>query len=718
MKKILPVGLLLIASAFWTPSAFATEYLSYCRIDARLKLDERNRPSIIEGHELLTWHNGSPDTITELQFHLYLNAFKNEKSTFFRESGGRLRGDRFEPGEWGWIDIVKMQIPGGEDLTSRIEFIHPDDDNADDQTVIRVPLPAPLKPGNAVTVDIEFNSRLPRVFARTGYWNSFAMVAQWFPKIGVWETAGVRRRAKAGWNCHQFHANSEFYADYFPFDVTLTVPAVYKDKIGATGALKSERANEDGAITYNYFQDRVHDFAWTVDTNFIKVVREFRAEEWVTPQEIVELSRKLSVPFEDLSLGNVSVTLLIQPEHVSQTDRHFRATFEAIKHFGLWYGAYPYQTLTVVDPPYNAEGAGGMEYPTLITAGTRWWAGRDQNPEEVIIHEFGHQYWYGLVATNEFEEAWLDEGFNTYSTARILGKIYGGSVLPFTFWSVPWFYFPVEIPRPYENRILTLQGPFLDSLRTPSWKHYDSTSYGLNSYPRTGLVLSTLEGWLGEDVFARVMRTYHQKWRFGHPTAEDFFDVANEVSGQNLTWFFAQFVNGTATLDYELAAAKSTPQKQAAGVFDSNGQRTEVKAEQNSGAGSESERYLTDVDVRRLGDAWFPVEIRIVLKNGKAISISPSAFGEGGIEYRIENGEDESVTTDFWAYEDRWKRFRFSTAAEVHSAAVDPKRKVLLDANMTNNSRAETTGARGAMRWSSGAMFWVQTFLHALSFFS
>ena len=208
------------------------------KIDANLKLDDRGRPSLIDGLEELTWLNDSPDRITELQFHLYLNAFKNEKSTFFRESGGELRGDRFHGGEWGWIDITRMQIAGGEDLTSRIEFIHPDDDNADDQTVIRVPLSKPVLPEPKDHSDIEFKARLPKVFARTGYAGSFAMVAQWFPKIGVWETKGERRREVAGWNCHQFHATSEFYADFGVFDVTFTVPAVYKDKVGSTGTLQ------------------------------------------------------------------------------------------------------------------------------------------------------------------------------------------------------------------------------------------------------------------------------------------------------------------------------------------------------------------------------------------------------------------------------------------------------------------------------------------------
>src|SRR5215470_13023640 len=121
------------------------------KIDVQLKLDDKQHPNHLEGREQLNWLNDSPDTISELQFHLYLNAFKNEKSTFFKESGGRLRGDSFQAGQWGWIDVNEMKIAGGEDLTSKIEFIHPDDDNDDDRTVIRVPLGKPVKPGDRIT---------------------------------------------------------------------------------------------------------------------------------------------------------------------------------------------------------------------------------------------------------------------------------------------------------------------------------------------------------------------------------------------------------------------------------------------------------------------------------------------------------------------------------------------------------------------------------------
>ncbi len=712
VKAFLPVFLCALGFKYFVTSASAEntpQQIASYKIDVQLKLDEKQRPTDLEGREQLVWLNNSPDTISELQFHLYLNAFKNEKSTFFKESGGRLRGDRFQPGEWGWIDVNEMKITGGEDLTSKIEFIHPDDDNDDDQTVIRVPLTRPISPGEKITLDIKFTAKLPRVFARTGYWGQFALVAQWFPKIGVWESVGERRRTVAGWNCHQFHAHSEFYADFGNYDVTMTLPAIYKGKIGATGKMKSERVNRDGSVAYNFTQENVHDFAWTIDPNYIVVNRPFKADEQVKQAEIDEWARRLSLPQDLIRLKDVSVTVVIQPEHRGQIDRHFAAAFNAIKYFGLYYGKYPYDTLTVVDPPENAEGAGGMEYPTFITAGTRWWPGRDQNPEAVIVHEFGHQYWQGMVATNEFEESWLDEGFNTYSTAKVLKTAYGADVIPFTFAGVPWFYLPFEIPHPYEDRIFTLQGKFNDPILTPVWKYYDSTSYGLNSYPRPGLVMNTLERYLGEDLMARVMREYHQKQRYRHPSSQDFFDTVNAVTRQDFTWFFDQFVKGTETLDYEIAEAKSKRNETAEGIFEKNGQRVEVKDDSNAG---NNQSYETEVVVRRVGEAYFPVELLLKFQDRNKIFAKPIALRDGVIEYQFEDTRTGRKWNDFWEIKDRWKKFKFSSTSELQTAQIDPEDKVLLDANLTNNSKAiAATGVGAATRWAAGAMFWLQAVL-------
>ena len=171
----------------------------------------------ITGRETLTWTNPSNDIIRELQFHLYLNAFRNDKSTFMRESGGQLRGETIDKkakiDPYGSIDIVSMKTRDGEPLA--YQFFQPDDQNTNDHTVVRVPLSKPVGPGETIVLDISFRAKLPKIFARTGFSKDFFLIGQWFPKIGVYEPAGTRYSKAGQWNCHQFHAHSEFYADYW-----------------------------------------------------------------------------------------------------------------------------------------------------------------------------------------------------------------------------------------------------------------------------------------------------------------------------------------------------------------------------------------------------------------------------------------------------------------------------------------------------------------------
>jgi hypothetical protein len=288
------------------------DYHIRARLDTSLKA--------IDGQETLTWRNDSPDSIGELRFHLYLNAFQNEKSTFMRESGGQLRTDKMPKEGWGYVEVRKMQVAGGPDLTPAIRFIHPDDDNADDQTAIAVSLPQPLGPGRSITLNIDFLSKLPKVFARTGYHNDFFFAGQWFPKIGVYEKAGDRYARQGAWNCHQFHANSEFFADYGNWDVTVTVPSTYV--VGATGVEQSR--SEDAQrheTTYRFVQENVHEFAWTASPKFVRVEREFDPDREVSASELSSVARLVGRNAGELKLKPVRMILLMQPEHRSQIDR-------------------------------------------------------------------------------------------------------------------------------------------------------------------------------------------------------------------------------------------------------------------------------------------------------------------------------------------------------------------------------------------------------------
>lgn len=657
--------------------------------DIRASLDAQSHT--IAGEQTLTWVNASPDSVPALQFHLYLNAFRNSRSTFFRESGGQLRGDRATGDGWGWIQVDSMRLEDGTDLTPRIRCISPDDGNPDDCTVIEAPLPAPVKPGAALRISMRFTSKLPKVFARTGYRGDFHLAGQWFPKIGVWETKGFRYAEKSGWNCHQFHANSEFYANYGDYRVELTVPSRFV--VGATGEMV--RRTDDakrGLSTYLFVQPSVTDFAWTAQPGFLRIERMFEAQKQTTPEELAAAARLHGIRAGDVSLSDVKMIALIQPEHAEQTERHFRALATALKYFGLWYGRYPHRTITVVDPPYGAGGAGGMEYPTFITAGTSYRLPPDVlTLEMVTVHEFGHQFWMQLVASNEFEESWLDEGFNTYSTGKIMDKVYGGTSLPLTVfgrnvWS--WLRLP-RLTQESMDRAAHAGYPVRDPLATRAWEFYDSSSYSISSYSRTGVALRTLERLLGEPVMARVMRTYHQRWRFRHPHSRDFQQVVQEISGRDMDWFFSQFVFGSRKLDYAVSEIRNRRLRTPVGVFEKDGRKETLTAEEGRRRDAEREKrgekpqYESWVKIERLGDAVAPQEIEI-------------RFRDGHVERRS------------WDGEGRWVQFTFARAAEIESAAVDPERKYALDVNFANNSRKADYNSALSAQWTLRVLFWAQ----------
>jgi hypothetical protein len=667
------------------------------RYEIWVELDDAEKTLL--GKEEIVWTNPTAEAVPDMLLHLYWNAFKNEDSAFLREAAAESmfsRGDAPDDGEWGWIDITDIRLADGSDLKPTLHYVTPDGpEHPDDQTVVRVLFPAPVQPGESVRIRLEFRSKVPRTVARSGYYRDSFFIAQWFPKPGVYE-------AGKGWNAHAYHQNSEFFADFADFVVHIDVPSRFV--VGSSG--RQTGAVVDGAAgrtTYTYRQAMVHDFAWTADPRYIKIERDFIGAREVTPGEYAETAERLALPLEEVRLPDVRMTLLIAPEHKGQIERHFRALRAALKYYGLWYGPYPYETVTMVDPPFRT-GSGGMEYPTLFTAGTRILPSRSVlSPEGVIVHEFGHGYWYGLAANNEFEAAWLDEGFNTYSTGKVLAKAYGPGAMSFVFKGFPidWF---LRLPRNFDfelNRAAAINTVRYDPVTAWSWKFYNSGSYGANVYMRAATLLETLERLLGEPVWSRIMRTYHMRYRFKHPTKSDFVAVVNELSGKDMTWFFDELLEGTEAFDYGIASVTSVkvPLRRR-GVYDADGARTEwtgkkiaelEKAAADAPGGPPQAAYRTTVVLRRFGEARLGGDARVE------------------VVVRFKDGTTE---TRSWDGQARWARLEFVKPAEVASAEIDPAGVWLIDENLANNSRAADGLRRNVVKMMSQHLFLLQNLFH------
>jgi hypothetical protein len=679
------------------PAAAAAAVAPVLRYEIWVDLDAAGK--MLTGKEEIVWTNPTKDAVPDMLFHLYWNAFKNEDSAYLREAEAETMfggGSAPKDGDWGWVDITDIRLADGSDLKPSLAFVTPDGpDNPGDQTVARVLFPAPVGPGESVRMRIEFRSKIPRTVARSGYYRNSFFIGQWYPKPGVYEEG-------KGWNAHAYHQNSEFFSDFADFTVHVTVPKGFV--IGSSGKPTETKVDESsGTTTTTFRQAMVHDFAWMTDPRYLKIERDFVAEREVTAQEYEDTAKLLGLPVDEVRLPNVKMILLIAPEHKGQVERHFRALRAAIKYYGLWYGPYPYETVTMVDPPFRTD-SGGMEYPTLFTAGTRVLPSRNVlEPEGVIVHEFGHGYWYGLAANNEFEAAWLDEGFNTYSTGRVLAAAYGPGAMSFILKGFPvdWF---LRVPKIFDfetNRVAAIHTVRFDPVTAWSWKFYNRGTYAANVYMRAATLLSTLEGLLGDPVWPRIMRTYHMRFRYKHPTKADFIGVVNEVAGRDMTWFFNELLDSTRNFDYGVAELSSVRIPLARrGVHDTNHVRAEITsktikeqeaARDRSAEPSAPPAYRTTVVLRRYGEAR--------LGGGEAVKVL----------VRFKDGTTETRT---WDGQARWTRLEFIKPLEAESAQIDPDGIWLIDENLANNSRGVDGLRRNVVKMMTQLVFTVQCILH------
>ena len=625
----------------------------------------------LTGREVLTWRNVSTRPTSELQFHLYWNAWRNTHSTWMREQlRGRQRpGDMlFDPpadrpaGDWSAIDVTAIRLLAAgssalTDLTGAARFIAPDDGNAEDRTVLAVPLQRAVQPGETLAIEVAWTARVPRTFARTGAVGDYYFIAHWFPKIGVLEDGG--------WNTHQFHAGTEFYADYGVYDVRMTVPRGWV--LGATGREKARSDTPAGKSVHHYVQEDVHDFAWTTSPDYVE-----RREVFRHPR-----------------LPAVDMRLLLQPEHAGQAGRHFAATSAALRHYGEWFGAYPYGHVTIVDPAWQSE-AGGMEYPTLFTAGTRWLAPEGTgDPEGVTVHEAGHQFWYGMVGNNEFEHAWLDEGINSFAEARVMYQEYPGQ-----FHELRYFggFVPLVLRDALRSRAVHGNGlagyrRFAESdvPATPTWRYFPGTGRSI-TYSKTALWLHTLERHIGWPRLQRGLALFFARHRFRHPRPEDLFAALNEGAGRDLTPFFDQVYRSSNVFDYAVGQVTSTRAEARGLVGDGAGRRF-------SPGDTPQSTWRTEIVVRRLGEATFPVDVLVTFDDG-------------------------STVREKWDGRDRWKLLDYDRGAAAATVEVDPDHVLLLDVNRTNNSYTrQPRSAEAGRQWAGRWWIWLQDLVLTYGFF-
>jgi hypothetical protein len=649
-------------------SGVSSEALSPQNASYQIEVSLDDEAKLLDGKLVLTWRNIQQAPTDELWFHLYWNAWRNDQTTWLRER--RIaRGEPVEDvqeGEWSYIEIESMTLLSSgdhpeSDLLERMSYTSPDDGNPEDRTVMVVSLPRAVEPGETIEVQLSWRGKLPRQFARTGYRGAYSFFGQWFPKLGVYE--------EDGWNCHQFHNQTEFYSDYGVYDVSMTVPDYLV--LGATGVETERRENGDGTVTHRYQQADVHDFAWTVSPHYLDQ----------------------TAMFAEPGLPVVRMRLLLQPERHDQGERYFDAVRACLTYFGKWFGPYPYEQITIIDPPLETN-TGGMEYPTLFTGASRLFnPDESHSPAGVTVHECGHQFWYALVGSNEFEHAWLDEGLNSYSAERTMDVAYGDRswverylAIPGTDGALPMILDGIFKPRTVSRLDQYRSAAFSDDQEIPTYLYHAPEAHR-TTYSKTMLWLGTLERYLGWETFQQGLAAYFEQYRFAHPGPEDLFSAIETASGQELDWFFDQVYRSTVTFDYKVDWVDSYS-TETTGLVEQDGEHVFHEPEAD-----DEGPYRTEVVVTRMGDGRFPVDLLMVFEDGHEIRQS-------------------------WDGQAHWQGFSVEYAEKLAYAVIDPERILLLDLYPSNNSLLrEPEATPAARKWTAYWMLWVQDMLNTFSFF-
>ncbi len=698
-------------------------------------------PRAITGRETVRWRNDTGETVAALPLHLYLNAFAHTESSWIREGDFRDDVQRTlsrDDDPWGWNEPRAVrQLVDGVAREAAWRAVQPDDGNPLDRTLGEITLPRPVPPGGEAVLEIEFEARLPRPFARTGQTRDFALVGQWFPKLGVIEPPGVRGATRARLAARQFHGTAEFYADYADYDVTFTAPDGWL--VGATGRRQGEpQPDGKGALRHRYVQRAVHDFALVAGRRLV--------EAWHRH------APKGGGPAVD-------VRYIVPRGTEHQVPRWRRATEGSLDVLGARVGPYPYDVLTVVLVPFAARETRGMEYPTFVTAehgDPIWDAGPFRTStygDHTIVHEVAHQYFYGLIGNDEQEEAFLDEGFSSYWQGEIAAALWGrdatyGRVLGRKANGVDVARGALASPA--------LREPIR---RGPAWLYAPHT-WGAQLYVRPALALETASRMFGRDVVDRVFREYLRRFAFRHPSFDDVLAVAREAGGEPLAAFLAEAFERPDVPDFRVAALSTARWRGPQGRVVRGGETVTVTAAQRDAQAAgfappaaRDPRGPVVAEVRDPGwtrpgrVATGRVEHRVLAAEraaetaaeaaaeaaaktetetetaaeaaaeaaaktetdtkdrGPADALYASAMRVEGpgwnhlpvtLEFRFDDG---AVVTDRWDARAPWREYRFLRPARLLEARIDPEDEVVLDPTPGNNGRASEPDQAKAADW-------------------
>lgn len=513
-----------------------------------VKLDDKNH--VLRGQESFEYINNSPQTLDMLYIHLWPNAYRDGKTALgkqqYNEGDQQLTygNDSIK----GAIDSLSFTVDG---VPAMFEY---DPENPD---IAKLMLPAPLRSGGRITVATPFRVTIPSgEVSRLGHIGQSYQITQWYPKPAVFD--------KNGWNQMPYLNQGEFYSEYGSFDVSITLPKNYV--VGATGDLQTasevafldqlaettkanienDLAQKQGRFgrtgfpassgewkTIRYTQKNVHDFAWFADKRFHVLKGE------------VELPH---------SKRKVTSWAMFVPHNALYWQNAIEYINDGTYYYSKWNGDYPYNQVTAVDGTISA--GGGMEYPNVTVIGN---ASSAMDLEIVIVHEVGHNWFYGILGSNERVHGWMDEGMNTLNELRYVYTKYPDNDNLSDQILDGRFHF--DHLSHYDMADISYRATAYTGGEQPIETHsadFTGINYGTVMYMKTGLVFTYLKEYLGEETFDMCMQAYFETWKFRHPQPEDMRAVLEKESGKDLSWLFDDLINETAHIDYKLKSVKLT----------------------------------------------------------------------------------------------------------------------------------------------------------------
>jgi len=538
----------------------------------------------ITGTEKATFINPTSRNLDTIAFHLYPNAFKDTSSVYCREDGrARVAVER---GNVSNIDISNVTINDRIIGESRYKI---------DGTRLYIDLDRPLSPKSEIDIKLDFEILIPKMIGHFGYdSDGDYLIAHCFPILCGYQKSRLIDR--------EYHANSEFFSNFSYYDVTIELPEEFKTV--STGELVRKSKTDSTAI-WHARADTVIDFALVCGADFIA----FESE-----------------------INGISLKYLLKEKHADLYPLADSIVKSSLQFCGDYLYPYPYGAFSFADVGFTNA---GLELPGLIVAG---FFGSDENITKVflkktIAHKTAHQWFYATVATNEFEEPWLDEGFTSFLEFRIAQE-YGFDKFPILFSNF------LNSDRSM-RRFFSLAEGTKYPINLKSWNYPDRKSYTAAVYGRAWMVLQALENIIGDSTFADALKIFANSYRFKHPDQKDLFESISESSSHDLTEFIEMFVDGTSRVDYAIESAEFEKSESAG----------------DSGAAE----YIVYVNIERKYDGILPQVVTLGFEDGTEI-------------YKK------------WDGKDRMARIVFEAKSIPVYASIDKNISYAIDENINNNT--------------------------------